>query len=77
VSRHHAQLAVDDSGAVWLSSLGREPVSINGMPATEPIELFAGDQIEVHCSSQGLQWRRLITASVLCLLSSTEDFMHV
>ncbi|CAL8463591.1 g3125 [Coccomyxa elongata] len=47
VSRHHAQLAVDDSGAVWLSSLGREPVSVNGKPATDPVELFTGDQIEI------------------------------
>ena len=47
VSRQHAQLAVDGAGVVWLSSLGREPVSVNGKPATEPTELFAGDQIEV------------------------------
>ncbi|KAK9917599.1 hypothetical protein WJX75_006241 [Coccomyxa subellipsoidea] len=47
VSRHHAQLAVDDAGAVWLSSLGREPVSVNGKPATEAVELFTGDQIEI------------------------------
>ncbi len=50
VSRHHAQLAVDDAGAVWLSSLGREPVSVNGKPATEAVELFTGDQIEVSSS---------------------------
>lgn len=53
VSRHHAQLAVDDAGAVWLSSLGREPVSVNGKPATEAVELFTGDQIEVSISSGG------------------------
>ncbi len=28
-----------------LSSLGREPVSVNGKHATDPVELFTGDQI--------------------------------
>lgn len=36
------------SGSVTLSSLGREPVSVNGMPAAEPVELCCGDQIEVQ-----------------------------
>lgn len=57
MSRHHAQLAVDDAGAVWLSSLGREPVSVNGKPATEAVELFTGDQIEVSISfRRRLSW---------------------
>ena len=47
VSRQHARLAVDDSGAVWLSSLGKEPVCVNGQPADEAVELYTGDQIEV------------------------------
>ncbi len=47
VSRQHARLAVDDSGAVWLSSLGKEPVCVNGQPADDAVELYTGDQIEV------------------------------
>lgn len=48
VSRKHVQLEVDtDTGCVTLSSLGREPVSVNGEPAADPVELFSGDQIEV------------------------------
>ncbi len=48
VSRQHARLAVDDSGAVWLSSMGKEPVCVNGQPAHEAVELYTGDQIEVR-----------------------------
>jgi len=47
VSRQHARLAVDDSGAVWLSSMGKEPVCVNGQPAHDAVELYTGDQIEV------------------------------
>ena len=47
VSRQHARLAVDASGAVWLSSLGKEPVCVNGQPADDAVELYSGDQIEV------------------------------
>jgi len=47
VSRQHAQLAVDDSGAVWLSSMGKEPICVNGQPAHDAVELYTGDQIEV------------------------------
>lgn len=49
VSRKHVQLEVDTaSGSVMLTSLGREPVSVNSEPAAVPVELFSGDQIEVH-----------------------------
>lgn len=47
VSRKHVQLEVDTGGCVTLSSLGREPVSVNGEPAAHPVELYSGDQIEV------------------------------
>jgi FHA domain len=54
VSRKHVQLEVDtDTGCVTLSSLGREPVSVNGEPAADPIELFTGDQIEVFAHTTG------------------------
>ncbi len=49
VSRKHVEMQVNEaSGNVTLSSLGREPVSVNGMPASEPVELCCGDQIEVR-----------------------------
>lgn len=48
VSRRHALLRADAEGAVWLESTGREPVVVNGKPAAAPVELFSGDQIEVH-----------------------------
>lgn len=48
VSRQHARLAVDKAGSVWLSSLGKEPVCVNGQPADEAVELYNGDQIEVR-----------------------------
>lgn len=52
MSRQHARLAVDDSGGVWLSSVGKEPVCVNGQPAHDAVELYSGDQIEVtpYCS---------------------------
>jgi FHA domain len=54
VSRKHVQLEVDtDTGCVTLSSLGREPVSVNGEPAANPVELFTGDQIEVFAHTTG------------------------
>ena len=54
VSRKHVQLEVDtDTGCVTLSSLGREPVSVNGEPAADPVELFTGDQIEVFAHTTG------------------------
>ena len=52
VSRQHARLAVDEAGSVWLSSLGKEPVCVNGRPTDEAVELYNGDQIEV-CYSTG------------------------
>ena len=54
VSRQHARLAVDDAGGVWLSSMGKEPVCVNGQPAHDAVELYSGDQIEVthHCDAQ-------------------------
>ena len=51
VSRQHARLAVDGAGSVWLSSLGKEPVCVNGQPADEAVELYEGDQIEVCYST--------------------------
>ena len=55
VSRQHARLAVDHSGAVWVSSMGKEPVCVNGQPAHDAVELYSGDQIEVkpqhNCSA--------------------------
>ncbi len=52
MSRQHARLAVDDSGGVWLSSMGKEAVCVNGQPAHDAVELYSGDQIEVthQCS---------------------------
>jgi hypothetical protein len=32
---------------VFISSMGREPVSVNGAPVTSPLELATGDKIEV------------------------------
>ncbi|KAK9815582.1 hypothetical protein WJX72_006239 [[Myrmecia] bisecta] len=57
ISRKHAQLAVDDDGMVWLSSLGRDPVSVNGKPATEPVELYTGDTIAVHLEGRDRLFR--------------------
>ncbi len=42
------QLEVDEAvGSVTLSSLGREPVSVNHVLAAQPVQLCSGDQIEV------------------------------
>ena len=59
VSRQHARLAVDESGSVWLSSLGKEPVCVNGQPAEEAVELYSGDQIEVSCLEEGTRRKGL------------------
>ncbi|KAI3437873.1 hypothetical protein D9Q98_000319 [Chlorella vulgaris] len=47
ISRKHAEVYVEDNGAVFISSMGREPVSVNGAPVTSPLELATGDKIEV------------------------------
>ena len=51
ISRKHAELYVE-SGAVFLNSMGREPVSVNGEPVTSPLQLSNGDKIEVHLSGR-------------------------
>jgi hypothetical protein len=33
---------------VFINSMGREPVSVNGTPVVSPVELITGDKIEVH-----------------------------
>lgn len=48
ISRKHAEVYVEDSGAVWITSMGREPVSVNGRAVESPQELCTGDRIEVH-----------------------------
>ncbi|EFN55790.1 hypothetical protein CHLNCDRAFT_57709 [Chlorella variabilis] len=47
ISRKHAEVYVEDNGAVFISSMGREPVAVNGAPVTSPLELATGDKIEV------------------------------
>lgn len=44
---------------MWISSLGKEPVSVNGIPITEPTELFNGDKIEVRPASLQFGWHPL------------------
>lgn len=36
------------SSQVFINSMGREPISVNGTPILSPLELKAGDKIEVH-----------------------------
>ena len=49
ISRKHAEVYVDDeTGAVFILSMGREPVRVNGTPVTTAQELFTGDHIEVR-----------------------------
>ncbi|GAB4819362.1 hypothetical protein N2152v2_006408 [Parachlorella kessleri] len=48
ISRKHAEVFVDDdTGVVFIMSMGREPVRVNGEPVTSPRELLTGDHIEV------------------------------
>ena len=63
VSRRHVLLRVDPEGAVWLECLGREPVAVNGKLATEPTELFSGDQIEVRPGGQAPCANALVCSS--------------
>ncbi|KAL6778366.1 hypothetical protein ACKKBG_A17925 [Auxenochlorella protothecoides x Auxenochlorella symbiontica] len=48
ISRKHAEVFVDDAGAVFINSLGQDPVCLNSQPVTSPQELFSGDRIEVR-----------------------------
>lgn len=41
------------TGAVFILSMGREPVRVNGKPVESPQELFTGDHIEVGRRSTG------------------------
>jgi hypothetical protein len=63
VSRRHVLLRVDPEGAVWVESLGREPVAVNGKLATEPTELFSGDQVEVRPGGQAPCANALVCSS--------------
>ena len=38
---------------VFISSMGREPVVVNGAPVTSPLELTTGDKIEVRQNRAG------------------------
>ena len=73
VSRHHALLRVDPEGAVWVESLGREPVAVNGKPATEPTELFSGDQVEVRPGGPQLPAPAPCCAAAASAGRTTED----
>ncbi|KAL4553469.1 hypothetical protein Ndes2526B_g03319 [Nannochloris sp. 'desiccata'] len=48
ISRKHAELYTESNGSVFINSMGREPVSVNGVPVVSPVELSTGDKIEVH-----------------------------
>ncbi|KAK2079884.1 hypothetical protein QBZ16_002279 [Prototheca wickerhamii] len=48
ISRRHAEIIVDDAGAVFINSVGLDPVRLNSQPVTGPQELFSGDRIDVR-----------------------------
>lgn len=48
ISRKHAELYIESSGFVFVNSLGREPISLNGCRVTSPHQLNTGDMIEVQ-----------------------------
>eukprot|EP00887_Chlorella_sp_A99_P007794 scaffold20.g7794.t1 len=52
ISRKHAEVYVEDGGAVFISSMGREPISVNGKPVESPQELVSGDRVEVHLETR-------------------------
>ena len=51
ISRKHAEIYVE-SGRIFLNSMGREPVSVNGTPVTSPVQLNNGDKIEIYLSGR-------------------------